>query len=100
MSLVVYNEENLSNLKNKFNDYSNDIFSSLVTIRNEINTIDAILSTPKTTKVVPEIVNYYNRQIENMHDNISSFNNDFNTIINEYGAFINDVNGMVGENHD
>ena len=100
MSLVVYNEGNLSNLKNKFNNYNGEITKSLENIYREINSIDTILSTPKTNQIVPEIVDYYNRKISYMNNSINSFNKGFNTIITEYNSFASSVREMVGDNHD
>ena len=99
MSIVAYNEESVSNLKNSFNNCSTEINSSLVNICRELSGLEAILNTPKLSKTVPSVVSYYNKKINHLQRYVASFNKDFDTIINEYHDFNIEVNRMVGGNN-
>ena len=100
MSLVLYNEENIIDFKNNFNNYSKEVCDSFTNIYNEINSINNILSTPKSNKTVPKLIEYYNSEINNLKDSINRFNSDFNMIMREYEKFSSDVKVMVGDNSD
>ncbi len=97
MGLVKFNEETLTTFKDRYNSYTNEIVNALNNISREIGTIDKILNTPKTTKTVPLVLDYYDKQIKYVKNSIDTFNKDLTTIITEYESFDSDVRSMVGE---
>ena len=100
MGIVVFNKDEVLELKNSFNNYNTNISNSLQTICDEITNIGNILNTPKANRVIPNYVDYYKNQISYVNDNVESFNTNFDMAINEYSDFMSSIGNMVGGNND
>ena len=100
MGKIVYNEETLLEAKESVERSNSEILEALEKIYRELDNMGQTLSTPKTSKVMPNYIDYVNKKITYVRKLKDNYNNMFNVINNEYHNYSNNVESMVGGKND
>ena len=100
MGLIVYDDKTILDAKNKVDTCNANILDALERIYNEFETMDSTLSTPKSTKSMPEIVTALKKDVDFAKNSKDNYNKIFDTISNEYRDYYETVNRMVGGNNE
>lgn len=100
MGLIVYDDKTLLEAKNKVDTCNGEILEALQKIYNEFESIGTTLSTPKSSKSMPNIVDDLKKQVNLARTRKDSYNQMFDTISNEYHDYMGTVNRMVGGNNE
>ena len=88
--------DNIKKLQKIVEENNNIILDSLKEIDAEYSNISNVLSTPKSTEVMPKCVDYVKNQEKFVIENDTYFQNVFNTIISEYSSFMSETEKSVG----
>lgn len=100
MSLIKVNIENLQNIQDKIDKNNASILDNMKIIDKELEEITSILSTPKSTTVIPSFLEYWRGKEEFVQNQNDVYHHKFNNIINKYIEFSNEIEKMVGDKVD
>ncbi len=100
MIKLVYNPNSVTDAKNNFKIYMENINEALSRINTEFQDIDKVLNTPKAN---PEIMKYkedFNDALTYINESKDSFDETFDLINREYQDHIEYVRKMVGSDYE
>ena len=90
--------ESIESAHTKFIEENNKIYKNVDLLQKELESIDNIVSTPKSSEVVPEFVAGLKEYEQLIQKNNEAFDTYFKSISKEYNEFLNDVKKKVGGN--
>lgn len=99
MSKISFLEESLKNVQDIFMENSDTILDNFQLIGRELEDISNVLSTPKSTKVLPEFLEYLKNEEQLISEKKNIYNDKFNNIIVKYQNLKNEVQSMVGDSN-
>ena len=100
MGLIVYDEKTILDAKNRIDTCNGQILEALEKLHNEFENMSVTLNTPKSSKSMPQLIDFYNKKITFVRNSKDNYNKMFNNIIADYHNYSDTVKQMVGGNND
>ena len=96
MTIVKANLDSIENMHAQFKDENNKILNNIKLLKDELGSIDSIVSTPKSNDVIPKFIDCLNQNSDFITQKNETFDGYFEKIKKEYNDYINDVKEKVG----
>ncbi len=88
--------DDIQKMKETIEKNNNDILECLKELDKNYEDMPNVLSTPNSSKMIPEFLDYVRKQEQFMIESGNYYKKVFNTIISEYNEFINETKEKVG----
>ena len=100
MSIVNFDLESINNLENNFIKSNNIIIENVTSINKELQNISSILSTTRSSRKIPDYIEYLFSTEKELKEEDTKFENLFKVIKEKYSEYAKDVDKMVVDNNE
>ena len=100
MIKLVYDPNSVTDAKNNFKLYNENIIECLEKINTEYMEIDKVLNTPKANEGIPKYLEDFRNELTFLNTMKDGFDQLFDSINEEYQAHIEFMRKMVGKDYE
>ena len=97
MTLIRFEDSNISNIQNKFKQENNKLLEEIKIFHRELLEVKTILNTPNSSKIIPEQIEILEKMEEYIRQKDAYFENIFEVAKNQYNDFNQNIKSMIGD---